>query len=244
MAVIGLHGIPGCGKTLSATSICLKHYRKENLWIKRFFRYLTKKPIIVNNVYTNYPVCLNKRKNIFSNVVTIYDLNNSYKYLNNSIIVIDEVQAFFDSYRDFKQFPTSISTFFQFHRHFGIKDIYVISQHPRRVLTYIRDVISQYHRIKRFVKIPLIRIGIVCYKLCYEFEDYTQSFTRDKEVKKLLQIKTKFYIFRLRKTFKAFDSKYLRVFNENKPFINKGTYNSYSLPIDVVQSLESKLFYR
>ena len=244
MAVIGLHGIPGCGKTLSATAIALKHYKKTNRWYKCFFRYLTKKDIIINNVYTNYPVCLNKRKNIFTNVVTIYDLDNSCSFLNNSIIIIDEVQAFFDSYRDFKKFPSSISTFFQFHRHFGIKDIYVISQHPRRIITYIRDVISQYHRIKKFLKIPFFGVGLVCYKLCYEFEDYTQSFTRNKEVKKLLQIKTKFYVFRLRKTFKSFDSKYLRVFNNKKPYIARGNYNSYSLPLDMVENLEAKLFDR
>lgn len=199
MSVIGLHGIPGCGKTLSATAIALKYYKKQNKLYKQFFRYIRKKDVIVNNIYSNYPILLNKRKKIYSNVVTIDDLDNRYSFPMNSIIILDEVQAFYDSYRDFKNFPSSISSFFQFHRHFGIKDIYIISQHPRRLITYIRDVICEYHRIKKFFKIPFFHIGLVCYRKCFEFEDFTESFTRDREIKKKLVIKTRFYIFNFKK---------------------------------------------
>lgn len=241
MSVIGLHGIPGCGKTASSVAIALKHYKKTNSVFKRFIRYIKKEDIIINNVYTNFPILLDKKHNIYSNIVSIYDLDNSKRFLKNSIIIIDEVQSFFDSYRDFKKFPSSISTFFQFHRHFEIKDIYVISQHPRRIITYIRDVISEYHRIKSFKKIKLLGIGLVCYKICYEFEDYTSSFTRDKEYKKLLQIKTRFYVFKLRKVFKRFKSRYLEVFNKDKPYLNDN-YTSFDIPDNVVEFLNNKLF--
>ncbi len=242
MSVIGLHGIPGSGKTASAVAIAYRHYKKTNNLFKRFFRYLTKKDIIINNVYSNFPILLDKRKKIYSNIVSIYDLDNSKRFQYDSIIIIDEIQAFFDSYRDFKNFPSSISTFFQFHRHFGIKDIYVISQHPRRIISYIRDVISEYHRIKWFKRFRLLGIGFVCYKVCYEFEDYTEAFTRDKDRKKLLQIKTKLYVFNIRKVFKLFKSKYLEVFNKNKPLLIDNNYSSFDMPDEVIGYLSKKLF--
>ena len=37
MSVIGLHGIPGSGKTVSATAIGLKHFKKENRKINHVF---------------------------------------------------------------------------------------------------------------------------------------------------------------------------------------------------------------
>ena len=242
MSVIGLHGIPGCGKSATAASIALKEYKKSNSLFKQFIRYLKKQPVLVNNIYTNFPILLNKRKKIYSNIVSIYDLDNRYSFEKDSTIVIDEIQAYFDSYRDFKSFPPAISTFFQFHRHFGIKNIYVISQHPRRIISYIRDVISEYHRIKFFIRIPILHIGLVCYKICYEFEDYTDAFTKNKDIKKALEIKTKFYKFNYKKVFKSYDSKYLKVFNIDKPLIDYGTYDSLVMPDYVRDTLYSKLF--
>ena len=242
MSVIGLHGIPGCGKTLSATSLALKYYKKQNTKLKHFIRYLRKRDIIVNNIYSNYPILLNKRKKIYSNVVTIDDLDNRYSFKKDSIIILDEVQAFYDSYRDFKNFPASIGSFFQFHRHFGIKDIYILSQHPRRLITYIRDVICQYHRIKNFLKIPFFNLGIVCYKQCYEFEDFTDAFTRDKELKKKLEIKTRFYFFNYKKVYKAYDSTYLKALNIERPLCDLGNYSSLGISEDMKQYLFEKLF--
>ena len=243
MAVIGLHGIPGSGKSVAATSIALKYYKKQNTVFKKFFRYIKKeKEITINNIYSNYPILLNKRKQIYSNIITIDDLDNRYSFKKDSIIILDEVQAFYDSYRDFRTFPASISSFFQFHRHFGITDIYIISQHPRRLITYIRDVISQYHRIKTFIKIPILKIGIISYRRCFEFEDFTASFTKDKETKKMLEIKTKFYIFRYSKVFTSFESKYLKIFNETQPLCDLGTYNSLEIPESMIDYLNNKLF--
>lgn len=242
MSVIGLHGIPGTGKSVSGVSVALRHYKKENSILKQFIRYLKKESILINNVYSNFPILLDKKHNIYSNIINIDDLDNTYSFKYNSIIILDEVQAFYDSYRDFKKFPVGISSFFQMHRHFGVKDIYVISQHPRRIITYIRDVISQYHRIKHFYKLRLLNLGIICYRKCYEFEDFTESFTRDKERKKILDIKTGFYIFKLSKVFKAFDSKYLKVLNFYKPLPDYGTYSNKEIPKSMVDYLNKKLF--
>lgn len=242
MSVIGIHGIPGCGKTVSATSIALKHFKRTNSKLKQFIRYLKKKDIYINNVYSNYPILLNKRHKIYSNIISIDDLNNKYSFIKDSIIILDEVQAFYDSYRDFKKFPVSISSFFQMHRHFGIKDIYIIAQHPRRIISYIRDVISQYHRIKRFLKFRLLNVGFVIYRRSYEFEDFTDSFTRDKEEIKKLEIKTGFYIFKLKKVFKSFNSKYLNILNKDKPLPPFGTYSGLDVPDIVKDYLNDKLF--
>ena len=242
MAVISLNGIPGAGKTVCGANIGLKHYRKTNYLLKQFIRYIRKKDIIINNVYSNFPILLDKRHNIYSNIVSIYDLNNAYSYLPDSLIIIDEVQAFYDSYRDFKSFPKSISSFFQFHRHFGIKDIYLIAQSPKRIVSYLRDVISQYHRIKYFFRIPIIHLGLVIYRQCFDFEDYDSSFTNIKEIKKQLQIKTKIYLFNYKKVFKSFKSKYLDILNLNKPLIDKGTFESKEFPKDSADYLLHKLF--
>lgn len=242
MSVIGLHGIPGCGKTVGATAVALKHFKKTNSKLKQFIRYLRKRDIYINNVYSNYPILLNKKHKIYSHIISIDDLDNRFSFLPDSIIILDEVQAFYDSYRDFRKFPSGISSFFQMHRHFGIKDIYVISQHPRRMITYIRDVISQYHRIKHFFKFKLLNVGLIVYKRCYEFEDFTTSFTKDKEVKKMLEIKTKFYLFKLKKVFNSFDSKYLYCLNEGKPLPTYGSYTSLDMPDEMKDYLISKLF--
>lgn len=242
MAVISLNGIPGCGKTTVATHIAIQHFKDNNKLYKQFFRFITKKPIYLNNVYSNFPILLNKRHKIYSNIVSIYDLDNSYSFQNDSIIIIDETQAFFDSYRDFKHFPKEISSFFQFHRHFSIKDIYLVAQSPKRIVSYLRDVVSQYHRIKLFIRIPIIGLGIVIYRRCYDFEDYDQAFSSIKEVRKQLQIKTKIYLFSTYKVFKRFKSKYLDILNCYKPLVNNGMYISKDITREQAEYLVKKLF--
>ena len=89
---------------------------------------------------------------------------------------------------------------------------------------------------------PILHWGIVCYKVCYEFDDYVDSFTKNKDLKKALEIKTRFYLFNYKKVFKSFDSKYLSIFNENKPKLDYGNYDSLKLPDYVKDSLYNKLF--
>lgn len=241
MSVISLNGLPGKGKTLTATMLALKHYKKENTLFKRIIRKIKKQPVIVNNVYSNFPICFNKRKKIYCNKLNINDLMNQYKFQPNSLLVIDEVQLFYDS-DEYKTFPRVIANFNQAHRHFLIKDIIYISQHPSRIIKKLRNVMSEYYRIKNLVRIPLLNIGWVSCRITYEFEDYDLAFTKDKDLKKLKEIKSKVFFMNFRKVFNSYDTIYLLPLNEEKPLLNRGTYDSLYLGNDNKKELEKLLF--
>lgn len=241
MSVISINGLPGKGKTLTATMIALKHYKKENTILRKLVRKIKKEEVTVNNVYSNYPILLNKRKKIYSNRVSIYDLKNQYSFKPNALIIIDEIQLFYDS-DEFKTFPRIIANFNQAHRHFLVKDIIYISQHPSRVVKKLRNVVSEYYRIKTKIMIPILKIGIITCRLTYEFEDYEASFTKDKELRKLKDIKSKIFFVNFRKVFKAYDTIYLLPLNVDKPRINKGSYNELYLPDEDKKLLEELLF--
>ena len=189
MSVISVNGLPGKGKTLTATMLALKHFKKENTILKRLVRKVKKQESWNNNVYSNFPILLNKRKKIYSNRVSIYDLKNQYSFKPNSLLVIDEVQLFYDS-DEYKIFPRIIANFNQAHRHFLIKDIIYISQHPSRVVKKLRNVVSEYYRIKTKFMIPILKIGFITCRITYEFEDYESAFTKDKDLRK---VKDKLY---------------------------------------------------
>lgn len=243
MSVIGLHGIPGSGKTLTAVGgIALKIYKKDNILIKRIIRKFLKVPTRINTIYTNFPILLDEKRKIYSNIITVDDCDNRYSLLPNATIIIDEAQAYYDSSMSVRDFPKKIATFYQFHRHFDIKDMYLISQHPRRLITYMRDVISEYQRIKKYLRIPIIHLGIIIARSVYEFDDYKFAFTRSKEVKRQYDIKLRLYFFNYKKAYKSYKSKYMSVFNKDKPLLYRGTYSSLDYPEEEFNYLNERLF--
>ena len=241
MSVISINGLPGKGKTLTSVNLAIKHFKKENTFIKRNIRRLQRKNPILNNVYSNFPILLNKRKKIYSNKVSIYDMMNQYSFEFNSLLIIDEVQLFYDS-DEYKKFPRIIANFNQAHRHFGIKDIIYISQHPSRVVKKLRNVVSEYYRIKTVFKIPILKIGLIICRVTYEFEDYEQAFTKDKDLKKMRDIKTRIFLCNFRKIYSSYNTVYLYPLNSDKPRIDFGTYNSIDLKNNDIDNLETKLF--
>ena len=241
MSVISLNGLPGSGKTLTGTYLAIKHFKKYNTGLKKFIRFLQRKPKIVNNVYSNYPILLDKRKKVYSNKVSIYDLMNQYSFPIGSLIIIDEIQLFYDS-DEYKSFPKVIANFNQAHRHFGICDIIYISQHPSRVIKKLRNVVCEFYRIKKRVVLPIFKVGFVTARVTYEFEDYGQAFTKAKELKKMRDIKGKIFFMNFRKIYKSYNTVYLRPLNYDKPLIKNGNYNNLNLDSDDVKKLEEKLF--
>lgn len=241
MAVISINGLPGKGKTLTSVNLALKHFKEENKFITRIIRKLQRKPSYYNNVYSNFPILLNKRKKIYSNKIDIDDLKNQYSFLPNALIIIDEIQLFYDS-DEYKTFPRIIANFNQAHRHFGIKDIIYISQHPSRVVKKLRNVVSVYYRIKTKLCIPILKIGFISCRLSYEFEDYELSFTKDNDLKKMKDIKTKVFFCNFRKIYNSYDTIYLKPLNADKPLLDIGIYNSLGLEDREIRKLEDKLF--
>lgn len=224
-----VNGIPGSGKNVLVTKICLHHYKKTNNSIRRLIRKIKKEPIWINNVYSTYPILLKKtkREKIYSNIVTIYDLVPSNRFLNHAVIVIDETQAFYDS-EDHKEFPKEIAIFNQFHRHFGIDDIYYVSQHPSRIMKKLRILACEFDKIKRFICIPFIHLAFMHIVRYFEFDDYGK-YNHPKKEAKTYDVKNKYMLFFAGKVFKAYDSKYLKVLNIDKPLYNRGMFRKLNL---------------
>lgn len=231
--VIALSGIPGSGKNVRATYLAKKHFRKQNNIVRKIIRKVKHEPILINNVYTTYPILLKKyskksgKKNIYSNKVTIYDLVPDNRFLKHACIIIDEAQAFYDS-EEHKIFPKEIATFNQFHRHFDIDNIYYISQHPSRLLKKLCVLASEFDKVKTFINIPFINIGFMHIVVYYERDDYGK-YNHPKKEAKTYDVKNRFRIFRTKSVFKSYDSKYLRVLNEDKPLYDKGEFESLTL---------------
>lgn len=234
-----INGIPGSGKNVLGTKEALKHFRKENNIILKLIRKITHQDVIVNNVYTTYPILLkkyskkSKKKNIYSNVVTIFDLVPSNRFKKNALIIIDEAQAFYDS-EEHKEFPKEIAVFNQFHRHFDIKDIIYITQHPSRLMKKLRILVSEFDKVKTFVNIPIINLGFMHIVSYFEFEDYGKYHHPKKEAK-TYDVKNHYSLFFTKKVFKAYTSKYLRVLNNDKPLYNFGRFSDLDLTEDAIK---------
>lgn len=231
--VISIGGIPGSGKNVLATYLARSHFIKHNNIIKKIIRKIKHEPILVNNIYTTYPIRLKKyskksgKKDIYTNKVTIYDLVPDNRFRKHADIIIDEAQVFYDS-EEHKIFPKEIATFNQFHRHFDIDNIYYISQHPSRLLKKLCVLASEFDKVKTFINIPFINIGFMHIVVYYERDDYGK-YNHPKKEAKTYDVKNRFRIFRTKPVFKSYDSKYLRVLNEDKPLYDKGEFESLTL---------------
>ena len=241
--VIALSGIPGSGKNVRATYLAKKHFRKQNNIVRKIIRKVKHEPILVNNVYTTYPILLKKyskksgKKNIYSNKVTIYDLVPDNRFLKHACIIIDEAQAFYDS-EEHKIFPKEIATFNQFHRHFDVDNIYYISQHPSRILKKLCVLASEFDKVKIFINIPFINVGFMYIVVYYERDDYGK-YNHPKKEAKTYDVKNRFCIFRTKPVFKSYDSKYLRVLNADKPLYDKGEFESLTLSEEDIRLIYS-----
>ena len=167
--VITINGIPGSGKNVLATYLAKAHFKKYNSIIRKIIRKILHEELILNNVYTTYPILLKKyskrakkkgKQDIYSNRTTLYDLVPYNRFKEGALIIVDETQAFYDS-EDYKEFPKEISTFNQFHRHFDIDNIIYITQHPSRLMKKLRILCCEYDKIKKFIVIPFINLAFL-----------------------------------------------------------------------------------
>ena len=321
--LVALNGVPGSGKTLDATHLAIKHYKKENRFYKYYIAYFKKQvyeffeksktikkinefrkkiydyvynkiPLYVFfvllkkffdfclllllfvgkslvtkfliifyfffwkkvkrnfnsldydfynlfphkkivNVYSSYPICLDKRLGIMSERVELMDLRNNYSFYPNSLIIIDELQLYIDSdeYADKEKnkIISKIAKFLQAHRHFGIKQIIFTSQSPSRIFKKARNIIIGYLKQNRIIKIPFTSLAIMTGVLYYDFEYYGRYIPKDREERKKLPFDYKkvFEVFNINKTYTAYDSKYLSLYNYSKPLLNRGRWTSSKL---------------
>ena len=233
-----ISGLPGSGKNVYATYLAKKHFKRENNILRRFIRRVKHEPLYINNVYTNYPILLNERHNIYSRLVSVEDLDGRYSFLFNALIIIDELQASYDS-DEHKIFPKKIATFNQFHRHFGISDIYYISQHPSRIVKKLRNISCEFIKIQTFMIIPFIKLAFMSTTSYYEEEDYGKWHHPVKEMK-TYDVDNHIKFFFVKKIFRAYNSTYLAPLNEDKPLLNKGTFST----LEVSKEQLNKVFTR
>ena len=226
MSVIYVGGVPGTGKTLFVTYLMMKKFRHENNFFKRLFSHK-----YYLNVFSNYPI--NLYKNIYSYSISLNSFRNFNKHIPDCDIVFDEFQSYWDSL-DYKDFPKNISKNFQFHRHFGIHDIYLVSQHPSRIVKQARILINEFYQITRFIKLPF-GVGFLRYNIYYNYDDYGKSVNVKRE-DVVYDFKKKFMFFRYKKVFNAYNTKYMRALVDDKSYINTSVYFSKDLSIDLIKN--------
>lgn len=264
MEIIAINGIPGSGKTLLATDIAIKHYKKYNpsettktIWkltqkiskknrekmdyINMWKIYNEKGKVVP--VYSNYPILLDKKNNIYSQPFNIDEFNNSISFIPNSIFIIDEIQLQIDSDeykdKDQKERIKYIAKFMQASRHFGADGIILISQHPSRIFKKARNVISEYWQCKKLLIGKLTKIAILKIQKYYNLDDYGKYIPKDREQKEKIsfEYKIKYQILNCNKLFDAYDSRYLAKYNYNKPLKKIEFYNSKKMEIDKIQKI-------
>ena len=223
MSVIAICGLPGTGKTLFSTYLAKKHYKKDN-GIKNFFRKKVDRNYV--NVYSNYPIMLKKNK-VYSNQVSLFDLARYNQYPLNSDFIFDEFQMYFDSL-DFKDFPKVLRTTFQTHRHLGINNIFIISQHPSRIVKQARVLVCEFYEIIKCIKIPLIGIAIFRYNIYYNDEDYGKP-TNVKKSEVTYRFAKRIMFFRYKKVYKSYDTKYMKKLVEDEDFISKVQFDNLEM---------------
>lgn len=172
--LVSIGGKPRSGKNLTAVYLAKKHFKNENSIIKRLIRKRKGLDPIYNNIYSNFPILLDKKKNIYCNEISVFKLNGELRLRENAFVIIDEMQVSYDS-MEYKDFPKNIATFLQTHGHYHINTIMLISQHPKRIPNKPRDITEIFWRIKSFKKLPFLPIGHLKATQYYEFSDYGKS---------------------------------------------------------------------
>ncbi len=179
--IIHIGGVPRVGKNKTAVYLAVSHYSKENSLIKQLIRKKRGLDPIYNNVYSNFPILLDRRKKIYANEISIYDLNGEYRLRENAMIVIDEMPVTFDAL-DWKDFPKAIGDYLHVHGHYHINSIILVAQHPKRLPNKPRDIAEILWRIKKFKKLPLLPWGRLNAVQYFQFDDYGKPEYIDKKV--------------------------------------------------------------
>jgi hypothetical protein len=232
MAITIFAGIPGKGKTAYATYDAVKKYKKDN-WL--LVKLLQKRKDDVNLIYSNYPILLNPKKNIYSHQIRFKDMDMKYKFPHGSMIIIDEAQRYQDA-RDFKSFPKNVGTFLQHHRHGSISSIIFVSQHPKRMDNKIRDLAEVFRKYRIFIRIPFTPVLFTYYTNYYEFEEYAKYNQAPKENRNY-DYDNHFKFLWSWHCFNRYDSKYFRVIFDKLPMIVNELWTSKQIAENEIDTL-------
>lgn len=196
----------------------------------------------INNVYSTFPIILDKKLNIKSHKISLFDMDSRYSFYPNSLMIIDEVQLFVDSdeYQDKvkKKLISMIAKFLQAHRHFGVKQIIYISQSPSRIFKKARNITVGYLKLFKKYDLPL-GISLLRGVIYYDFEYYGRYIPRDREERKKLPFEYKkvFKLFFRNDIYSRYDSRYLSNYNYGKPLLNRGTWENMKVDYEYLRTM-------
>lgn len=196
----------------------------------------------INNVYSSYPILLDKKRNIWSHKLSLFDLDSTVSFFPDSLLICDESQLFVDSDehkdKEKKKKISRIAKFLQANRHFGIKQIIFTSQSPTRIFKKARNIIVGYLKQDKLIDLPF-GITIMRGTIYYDFDYYGKYIPRDREERKKLPFDYKkvFIVFLRNRVYSAYDSRYLSKYNYKQPLLNKGSWNDYKVSSEHLTSL-------
>ena len=185
-----LCGLPGSGKTNLATQIAVKEMKRGR------------------PVFSNYPIKAKLRLG-FNKYVTLTSkvlekkMFKEYAFPEGSLLIIDEVQNWFNS-RFFKEMGKEQLAFFTGHRHMST-DILCTVQHPARMDITLREIADSFIWIRSLKLIPL-RIGTEY----FHFEDIGKHLSKRVGDGGLSKEYYRRHIYLKRKTCLSYNDKYLK----------------------------------
>lgn len=231
MSVIAICGLPGSGKTLFCTYLQIKHFKSQNTLLMRLKRKLKRDNVYIRNIYSNYPICLDLKKGLFSYQVSLDDFSNIKQFPVNSNVCFDEFQLYFDSL-DFKNFPKNTRNIFQLHRHLGFNNIYILSQHPSRIVKQARVLVSEFYEIVKSVRMPF-GFMFFRYNIYYNFEDFGKP-VNVKRSEVNYRFKKRFKFIRYKKVYKSYDTIYMRHLLDDSDDFDNVSFNNVSMNLDEI----------
>lgn len=228
-----------CFKVLVYNLIHTKKKDKPKNFLKDMYHKKGRK-FRINNVYSNFSILLDKKRNIYSNTISFWELDNRFSFLPYSLIIIDEIQSYIDS-EEFKKFPKDIARFNQWHRHYGIKDIVYVSQHPSRVAKKIRNLTNEFLKINYFGQIPILKffpilnkIGFFKGTMYYELEEYGKSTKIDKDYAQYDYKKIWFFC-NIKDIWSRYTTLFFYPYNSHKPLLYDREFNKLSLTREEIE---------
>lgn len=211
MAITFYCGLPGKGKTAFSTHLAIKTYKQDNGIIRTLIK--RKRGVVI---YSNYPILLDKKREIYSNRLSVNMLQMNYKFPDHAVLIVDEAQKYYDA-REFSKFPKEMGTFLQHHRHANIREVIWVSQHPRRLDNKQRDLSEVFRKYRLFLTIPFFPIGLCLYSNYYEFDDYGKYHKTPREMRNF-DVDNHIRLFFKKNIFGHYYSKYYDVvFNDLEP---------------------------
>lgn len=170
----------GAGKTLNAVKIAITQWKKvyyttkwRNKWNKWRNKQITKqnkkrtqkgkkiKPLKELEplpwIYSNLPICMNKKKNIWSREITKEHLLLQQRITKGSIVLIDEFPQMINQFNwNIKEVQNNVNEFITFFRHYIQGKFIITAQSLDDVVAQVRRKLNTYYWLFDFQKFLFI----------------------------------------------------------------------------------------